>query len=321
MLENNNKFQIVSNFSGIVSIGFLAQNFNPEEHASLKLFMFVDSITLDLNSYIYTLLIYVIDIFRPTKERDIYSQINSSKEEIKKNSKISSKILKKNPTYLNYEEYYANLSSGYIYFYKNLEDENYVGYYYLKDSKIKKNEDSLWIKLTSIYGSIELKFPNLEDFNNWNKNINERLVEMRISSINKIKEIESEKNEGSSKVIYFGSEITFNKVYINLYDQNSKDPFSNGEITKISTYLNLRTHDTEIVFNIQGLKLYDTLCEIEDMKTILKNENKNSNDLFKLTVWVCDEESDKYKDIQIDVKILLGNINIKWNTKVVRNLL
>ena len=57
--------------------------------------MFVDSITLDLNSYIYTLLIYVIDIFRPTKERDIYSQINSSKEEIKKNSKISSKILKK----------------------------------------------------------------------------------------------------------------------------------------------------------------------------------------------------------------------------------
>ena len=199
MLENNNKFQIVSNFSGIVSIGFLAQNFNPEEYASLKLFMFVDSITLDLNSYIYTLLIYVIDIFRPTKERDIYSQINSSKEEIKKNSKISSKILKKNPTYLNYEEYYANLSSGYIYFYKNLEDENYVGYYYLKDSKIKKNEDSLWIKLTSIYGSIKLKFTNLEDFNNWNKNINERLVEMRISSINKIKEIESEKKKVHQK--------------------------------------------------------------------------------------------------------------------------
>ncbi len=321
MLENNNKFQIVSNFSGIVSIGFLAQNFNPEEYASLKLFMFVDSITLDLNSYIYTLMIYVIDIFRPTKERDIYSQINSSKEEIKKNSKISSKILKKNPTYLNYEEYYANLSSGYIYFYKNLEDENYVGYYYLKDSKIKKNEDSLWIKLTSIYGSIELKFPNLEDFNNWNKNINERLVEMRISSINKIKEIESEKNEGSSKVIYFGSEITFNKVYINLYDQNSKVPFSNGEITKISTYLNLRTHDTEIVFNIQGLKLYDTLCEIEDMKTILKSENKNSNDLFKLTVWVCDEESDKYKDIQIDVNILIGYCYIIWNPIVIKRII
>jgi hypothetical protein len=138
MLDDDNKIQIVSNFSGNFSIGFLSQDFNPEENASVKLFMSVDYITFDLNSYIYTLMIYVMDIFKPTKERDIYSQINSSKAEIKKNSKISSKILKKNPMYLNYEEYFATLSSGYIYFYKNMEDENYIGYYYLKDSQIKK---------------------------------------------------------------------------------------------------------------------------------------------------------------------------------------
>ena len=321
MLDDDNKIQIVSNFSGNFSIGFLSQDFNPEENASLKLFMSVDSITFDLNSYIYTLMIYVMDIFKPTKERDIYSQINSSKEEIKKNSKISSKILKKNPIYFNYEEYYATLSSGYIYFYKNMDDENYIGYYYLKDSKINKNEDSLWIKLTSIYGSIELKFENLEEFNNWNKCINTRLIEMKISSINKIKEIESEKSEGSPKVIYFGSEITFNKVYINLYEQNSKVPFSNGEITNFSTNLNLRTHDTEIILNIQGLKLYDTSCENEDMKTILKSENKNSNDLFKLSVLVCDEESDKYNNIQIDVNVLIGYCYIIWNPIIIKKIL
>ena len=49
---------------------------------------------IDLNCYIYTIFIHILNILRPTKEIDLWSQLNINKKEIKTNSKASGFILK-----------------------------------------------------------------------------------------------------------------------------------------------------------------------------------------------------------------------------------
>ena len=78
----------------------------------------------------------------------------------KENTKAISTLLKKNWFTGVYEKYLGILSGGYIYFYKSSEDDEYNGYYYLKDSEVESSLDSLIIFLSNETGSIELKFPN-----------------------------------------------------------------------------------------------------------------------------------------------------------------
>ena len=63
---------------------------------------------------------------------------------------MNGKVFKKNEILLNWEEYYAVLSGGYIYFYLMPSDEEYFAYYYIKDTKltetIEKGENNNEIK-------------------------------------------------------------------------------------------------------------------------------------------------------------------------------
>ncbi len=333
MLQDKNKFNIINDISGHLIIKILNEEISPELFPNVKLQLNFDKIILNLNEYLYTTLIYIVDIFRPTKEIDLFSQINSSKNEIKENAKIFSKVLKKNYIYQYYEEFYAYLSAGYIYFYKNINDKDYFGYYYIKDCEIILNKKiPLYCKLVNYYGTLEMKFPNNEIFNDWLKNLQERLREMKISSINKKKEINIELKEQTIKPknIYFGSEIYFNKIICNLYNKKSDIPFISGKVNNLKWLMYLREYDIDIKFSLDDIKLIDNLTDVEDFKIFATSEqidffnsntNKKSKKLIDIDILICYEESDKYKDIQIDVKILLGNINIKWNPKVVRSLL
>ena len=174
MLQDKNKFNIINDISGHLIIKILNEEISPELFPNVKLQLNFDKIILNLNEYLYTTLIYIVDIFKPTKEVDLFSQINSSKNEIKENAKIFSKVLKKNYIYQYYEELYAYLSAGYIYFYKNINDKDYFGYYYIKDCEIILNKKiPLYCKLVNYYGTLEMKFPNNEIFNDWIKNLQE----------------------------------------------------------------------------------------------------------------------------------------------------
>jgi len=100
----------------------------------------------------------------PVQEKDVWSQLILEKKDIAKNTKAMATLLKKNWFNGVYEKYLAIISGGYIYFYKSSEDDEYNGYYYLKDSEVKSSLDSLIILLSNDSGSIELKFPNENKF-------------------------------------------------------------------------------------------------------------------------------------------------------------
>ena len=56
------------------------------------------------------------------------------------------------------------ISGGYIYFYKSGQDEEYSGYFYLKDTVLNPNKDNLSIQLQNDSGIIEIKFRNESKF-------------------------------------------------------------------------------------------------------------------------------------------------------------
>ena len=111
---------------------------------------------IDLNCYIYTIFMSIISILKPTKEIDLWSQLNMNEKELKTNAEVSSYILKKN-YYKKYQQYYAVLSGGYIYFYYDNYENDYMAYYHLKNCILKESEDELGFKLSSNSGTIELK--------------------------------------------------------------------------------------------------------------------------------------------------------------------
>ena len=340
MIHNNNQFKIISDVNGNISFAVLSTNYSPEEFPSVMLFLEITNINIDLNCYLYTLLIYVIDILKPTKEVDLWSQLNSSKEEIKKNARVLSKVCKKNSIYLNYEEFFAVLASGYIYFYNSSDDDEYVGYYYLKDTQIDySSSDPLVMKLSNIYGSVELKFPNEGKFQQWKKAITERITEMKVSSYDKEKEIdiENKKNKINPNLIYFGIDIVLRTIKCNLYqDANESvlieenNPMFTIDITLLKTEGEFREYESEFKLSIGGVRLYDNKTDIEDFKLVISSEDEDSintresiqqSKLVELSILICDENAKRYNNTQINININIGTLFCIWDPIVIRRLL
>ena len=95
MINNKKKFEIISKMAVDLTFGFLNPGLSDEKYPLYKFFLNINSMTIDLNCYIYTIFISILNILKPTKEIDLWSQLNTNQKEIITNSKIASFILKK----------------------------------------------------------------------------------------------------------------------------------------------------------------------------------------------------------------------------------
>ena len=333
MIKDKKKFEIISKMTMDLTFGFLNPGLSDEKYPLYKFFLNINSMNIDLNCYIYTIFISILTILKPTKEIDLWSQLNTNKKEIKTNAKVSSYILKKNRFYAKYQQYYAVLSGGYIYFYyDNIDDEEYIAYFHLKNCVYQELEEELSFKLSSNNGSIELKVFDKKSYDTWKKNILDRITEMKISY--KFQENEKLNQENmqlmkeNPKQIYFGAEINFNKVNINLHneekDNNKNNIFVIISLSNLKALLSLRLFDSELHMDIKSLVIYDNLTKIKDFQTVLTTEKKNVKDnkkILDLNILLCDEKSDKYKNIQIDVNMIIGFCTMIWNPPVIKNII
>ena len=332
MIKDKNKFEIISKMTMDLTFGFLNPGLSDEKYPLYKFFLNIKSMTIDLNCYIYTVFIFILNILKPTKEIDLWSQLNTNKKEIKSNSKVSSYILKKNNFYRKYQQYYAVLSGGYIYFYYDNEDDDYIAYFHLKNCIFQELEEELSFKLISNYGSIELKLSEIKSYEMWKKNINDRITEMKISY--KFQENEKLNQENlqlmkeNPRQIYFGAEINFNKVNLRLHNENNNKKKNNIfiiiNLSNLKALLSLRLFDSELHMDIQSLSVYDNLTTIKDFQTILTTEKKKAKKkqkILDLNILICEEKSDKYKNIQIDIKMIIGICTMIWNPPIIKDII
>jgi len=110
-----------------------------------------------------------------------------------------------------WQEYYGVLSGGYIYFYNTPNDDDFIGYYYIKDAEIKTstlhNEEV--VTLINKFGKVSLKFPNEQKKKSWIKSLSERINEMKTSFEIQNTEMKKEKEAIESDIKIDLNEIIF----------------------------------------------------------------------------------------------------------------
>ena len=330
MIKDEKKFEIISKLSLDLTFGFLNPGLSDQEFPLYKFFMNINSMNIDLNCYIYTIFIAILNILKPTKEIDLWSQLNTSKKQIKTNSKVAGFILKKS-IYKKYQQYYAVLSGGYIYFYYDNIVDDYFAYFHLKNCDFNELEEDFSFKLSSNYGSIELKLFDKKSYDSWKKNIIDRITEMKISY--KFQEDEKLNQENmqlmkeNPKQIFFGAEINFKEVNVRLHKEENNNKniiFIIINLSNLKALLSLRLFDSELHMDIQSITVYDNLTQIKDFQTILTTEKKNAKNnkkILDLNILLCEEKSDRYKNIQIDVNMIIGVCTILWNPSVIKNII
>ena len=240
---------------------------------------------------------------------------------------------------LNYEKLLAMVSGGYIYFYKNNQDDEYCAYYYLKDNKIELNDKEFEIKLYNNFGMLQIKFLSENKYKKWIKCLNERINEMKnsedeyfnddLNNDNKINgSIISENSSiiiqenSKNDVIHFGLDFLIKNCDLNLYDiENNNSLVSvldlklDDELNKIFTmnlkdfHINLTfTNDkTMINFSILGIKLCDCLNKTKDFNLMLCNDNFFNNKLINLNIIFIDKNSKYYKNNDVEVYLDFGS--------------
>ena len=325
MIKEKNKFEIISKMTIDLIFGFLNPGLSDEKDPLYKFFLNINSMNIDLNCYIYTIFIAILHILKPTKEIDLWSQLNINKKEIKSNSKTAGFVLKKN-YYKQYQQYYAVLSGGYIYFYSDNYEDDYIAYYHLKNCVLKESENDLSFKLSSNSGNIELKLSDEASYFQWIRNIQVRIEEMEKTYNSQEKEKLYQKNlqvKENKKQKYFGAEINFKKVILKLHNEEN-EIFIIANLTNLKANLSLRLYDNELHMEVESLTILDNLAKIKDFETILTTENKNENKnkkILDLHILICEEKSDSYKDIEIDVNLNMGTGFVIWNPPIIKNMI
>ena len=329
MKKNINRFDILTDISYTLGFALLKKQFSSKDYPAFKLFIDINNATLHLTEYLYTLLLYIMEVVKPTNEKDVWSQMTSDKKEIARNAKATAMVLKKNWMTLNWENFLAMISGGYIYFFSSGNDEDYAGYFYLKDSTINCNLETLTMKIMNMLGSIEIKFQNEKKFKTWEKILLERIEEMKTSYEEKSEEIgeQLKKNNVDPYEIYFGGEIILRLVNIYLYHKpdigTDLEKLFSISIKELSTVLLLRYYDTSVGLSIQGIKIYDNISTIKDFTELLNSEDSEDKDtkLVTLNILLCGENSPKYKNIQMEIDLNIGYLYVIWNPIIIRKLL
>ena len=332
MVKNKNPFDLINEVKLIMTLSMLnKKKYSSHEYALMKLVFSIDNVNLHLTEYLYNISLFLTDIMSPVQEKDVWSQLILEKKDIAKNTKAMATLLKKNWFNGVYEKYLAIISGGYIYFYKSRDDDEYKGYYYLKDSKVKSSLDSLIILISNDSGSIELKFPNENKFKQWDRCLKERIEEMKFSYEDKTQDINEEESKKvvDLKEIFFRTEVNFKSfncfLYLNddIYDMNNKQHVFTLSINEMSLTMNLREYDTKMGISISGLKLYDIQNEINDFKLMANSEDEINKEvkLFNMEIMILEEKSPAYTNYQIGINLNIGYLYLIWVPDTIRKLL
>lgn len=272
-------------------------------------------------------------LIRPTKELDLWSQIIQSKQEIKRNCKAFGKIMKKSESESFWKEYYGVLSGGYIYFFKDVNDDKYIAYYYIKDTVLSEEIELFndgrsegYLKLKNPNGIIKLKFPNDQKKKNWIDHLKRRIFEMNISYEEKKEQLIESKAKQSKdmKEIFFGAEIRLLNITMNLFEDESdlKTKIFTISLRKLDINLKLRSNDSQICLGLQGFEIFDE--KIEPLyRQIIDSTDPNDKELklVSVIILICDELSPKYENVQIKVDLIIGYLYAIWNPNSIRKLL
>ena len=332
MVKNKNPFDLISELKLIMTLSMLNKKiYSSHDYALMKLVFSIDNVNLHLTEYLYNISLFLTNILSPVQEKDVWSQLILEKKDIAKNTKAMATLLKKNWFTGVYEKFLAIISGGYIYFYKSSEDDEYNGYYYLKDSEVKSSLDSLIILISNDSGSIELKFPNENKFRQWDRCLNERIEEMKFSYEDKTQEINEEENKKvvDLEEIFFRTEINFKSLncflYLNddLNDMNNKLKIFTLSINEMNLAMNLRENDTKIGISIFGLKLYDEQNDINDFKLMANSEDEINKEvkLLNMEITILNEKSPAYTNYQIGINLNIGYLYLIWVPDTIRKLL
>ena len=332
LVKNKNPFYLINEVKLIMTLSMLnKKKYSSHEYALMKLVFSIDNANLHLTEYLYNIFLFLTDIMSPVQEKDVWSQLILEKKDIAKNTKAAATLLKKNWFTGVYEKYFAILSGGYIYFYKSTEDDEYNGYYYLKDSEVISTLDNLIILISNDSGSIELKFPNKKKFKQWDIGLKERIEEMKFSYEDKTQEIndEEKKKVVDYEEIFFRTEINFKSLncflYINddLNDMNNNQKIFTLSINEMSLTMNLREYDSKMGISIFGLKLYDIQNEINDFQLMANSEDEINKEvkLFNMEITIFDQKSPNYTNFQIGIDLNIGYLYLIWVPDTIRKLL
>ena len=332
MVKNKNSFDLLKDVDLIVTLSNLnKKKFSSHEYSLMKLVFSIDNLNLHLTEYLYNYAFYISQIMSPAQEKDVWSQLILEKKDIAKNTKAISAVLKKNWFTGVYEKYLGVLSGGYIYFYKSSEDDEYNGYYYLKDSEVKSSLDSLIILIQNESGSIELKFPNKNKFKLFDRCLKERIEEMKFSYEDKTQEINEELNKKviDPEEIYFRTEVNFKSFNLYFYtnedlnDMNNKLHVFTMTINEMNLNMDLRNHDTKMGISMSGLKLYDIQNDIDDFKLLAYSGDEINKEvkLFDMEILLLDDKSPSYTNFQIGINMNIGYLHFTWVPDSYRRLL
>lgn len=190
--------------------------------------------------------------------------------EIKKNFIVHGNLLRKNPRFLNWEEYFGCLSGGFIYFYKSSQDEEYSDYFYIKDSKIETPADKpMEIILQNSFGTLDIKFHKEDKKEKWVKKLQEKINEMKIyyDSINKLSNEKSEdKKKIDNNLINFGIKINIVNANLDIIDEESNKGFVRNEKKNIK----IESLIHKFKENIEPKKLYSFTISNFNLELISK---------------------------------------------------
>ena len=261
---------------------------------------------------------------------------------------MNGKVFKKNEILLNWEEYYAVLSGGYIYFYLMPSDEEYFAYYYIKDTKltetIEKGENNNEIKyftLRNHFGIIKLQFPSEIKEKQWLNAIKERLYEIQVSSYaldldNSMSAMKSSpmisrtrsanfEDELDYKIISFGIEISIKEVVLCLLEENINESTFNKIITFSLQNLNFklitREMDIDLFFSVKCLEGNDEdLHFCKKFISSIDPDNENST-LISVSILIADKMSPFYRNEKIEILINLSFVHVIWHPEIIRKIM
>jgi hypothetical protein len=241
MKADINKREIINNVKLDLILAILTQKQLAKKMPKIMLQLNIENANINLTESTYYTLHFIIDIMKPTKDMDYWGVVERNKPDIKKNTKVCGRIMKKNMRFLYYEEFFAVLSGGFIYFYKHMDDEHFLSYFYIKEASLTVNKDTHELTLSNHYGVIELQFPSEDKLKQWTKALTERINEMKnyTEPIEKIENIKQsfldDKSETTTstlvkkdevkteyydiaEIIDFGLEVKITHVTANLLD-------------------------------------------------------------------------------------------------------
>jgi hypothetical protein len=340
MLTDTNGLEIINNVKFGLILGVLTQKQLSRKYPKLLITLNIENANIHLTESIYYTFHFIIDIMKPTKDTDYWGVIERNKPDIKKNTKICGRLMKKNMRFLYYDDFFAVLSGGFIYFYKHADDDHFVSYFYIKEAELTSNKNTLELHVQNRYGVLELQFANDDKLKQWTKVLTERINEMKLYTepIEKIEEIKAgqtdmtvKKDEMSrgfsdlAEIITFGLEINMSNITCNLLDEN--DNMLNLFTIRLSNFflsIIIRDLDITLDMSLGNLAIYDEKYKgnkyFYELLTSVDKDNSDTK-LLNIHLLLADPPSPLYKHIGIEMVLNIGYLYCIWQPNSIRRLL